>query len=242
MKQIGRYSDVIRPAMDADNKLALQSRALTEASIVSIDVTKSMMDEFSQNVLTTRALTVATGVEDCCMQIVKSQGTIRQSVLLAQEILKLRPAHMSSEAKVLWKAVDDGIVRIIKTAINMVRISSQYFGFFLRFKQSFQFYQSNDDKSLMISLQYLHKDVREFTDFQQNFSKTVQELSDEAMNCIRQCVTTQVGASNFEKFRNGREASLKTWLDKKKIYDKKAMDLDNELDKKKIYDKKAMDL
>merc|ERR1712154_394448 len=118
-------------------------------------------------------------------------------------------------------------------AINMVRISSQYFGFFLRFKQSFQFYQSNEDKSLMVSLQHLHKDVREFTVFQENFSKTVKELSDEAMNCIRQCVETQVGASNFEKFRNGREAALTAWLDKKKIYDKKAMDLDNELDQKK---------
>jgi len=118
------------------------------------------------------------------------------------------------------------------TAINMVRISSQYFGFFLRFKQSFQFYQSNEDKSLMISLQHLHKDVREFTVFQENFSKTVKELSDEAMNCIKNCVATQVGASNFEKFRNGREAALTTWLDKKKIYDKKAMDLDNELDVK----------
>merc|ERR1719245_2170890 len=114
----------------------------------------------------------------------------------------MRPAKKSAESEKLWKAVDDGIVRIIKTAINMVRISSQYFGFFLRFKQSFQFYQSNEDKSLMISLQHLHKDVREFTDFQQNFSRTVKELSDEAMNCIRQCVTTQVGADNFEKFRD----------------------------------------
>merc|ERR1719464_1028488 len=232
MKQIGRYSDVIRPAMDADNKLALQSRALTEASIVSIDVTKSMMDEFSQNVLTTRALTVATGVEDCCMQIVKSQGTIRQSVLLAQEILKLRPAHMSSEARVLWKSVDEGIVRIIKTAINMVRISSQYFGYFLLFKQAFQFYHSHQDKTLMTSLQHVHKTVRDFTVFKEDFSKTVQELSEEAMDCIKQCVETQIGASNFEKFRSSRKALLENWLDKKKIYDKKAMDLDNELDAK----------
>merc|ERR1719189_1497891 len=52
------------------------------------------------------------------------------------------------------------------------------------------------------------------------------------MNCIRECVKTSVGARNFEKFRNSREASLKIWLDKKKIYDKKAIDLDNELDKK----------
>ena len=139
---------------------------------------------------------------------------------------------MSAEAKELWKAVDDGIVRIFKSAINMVRVSAQYFGYFLRFKQSFHFYQSNADKPLLISIQHLRKDVREFTSFQQNFSKTVQELSDEAMNCIRQCVSTSVGASNFEKFRNSREASLKIWLDKKKIFDKKAMDLDHELDQK----------
>ena len=139
---------------------------------------------------------------------------------------------MSAEARKLWKAVDDGIVRIIKSALHMVRASSQYFGFFLRFKQSFQFYRCNADKSSLVSLQHLHKDVGEFTSFQQNFSKTVKELSDEAMNCIRQCVTTSVGASNFEKFRNSREASLKIWLDKKKIFDKKAMDLDHELDQK----------
>merc|ERR1719245_397053 len=144
----------------------------------------------------------------------------------------MRPAKKSAESEKLWKAVDDGIVRIIKTAINMVRVSSQYFGFFLRFKQSFQFYQSNEDKSLMVSLQYLNKDVEQFTTFQENFSKTVKELSDEAMNCIRECVKTSVGARNFEEFRNTREASLKIWLDKKKIYDKKAMDLDHELDQK----------
>merc|ERR1711997_742661 len=152
-----------------------------------------MMEQFDENIITTRALTVATGVEDCCMQIIKSQGTIRQSVLLAQEILKLRPAHMSDEAKVLWKAVDDGIVRILKTALDMVRVSSQYFGFFLRFKQSFQFYQSNEDKSLMVSLRDLKKDVREFAAFQENFSKTVEALTDETMNCIRECVKTSVG-------------------------------------------------
>merc|ERR1712083_685426 len=168
----------------------------------------SMMDKFNESTLSTRALTVATGVEDCCVQIVKSQGMIRQSVLLSQEILKMKPSHMSNEAKALWEVVDNGIFRIIKTAVNMVRVSSQYFGFFLRFKQSFQFYQSNEDKSLMVSLQHLHKDVRQFTAFQENFSKTVKELSDEAMNCIRQCVETQVGAINFEKFRNGREAAL----------------------------------
>jgi len=218
--------------MNSDNILALQSRALTEASIISIEVTNSMLDDFNESDLTKRAMTVATGVEDCCMQIVKSQGTIRQSVLLAQEILKLRPAYMSKEAKVLWKAVDDGVVRIIKSAINMVKVSSQYFGFFMRFKQSFQFYQCNEDKSLMVSLQHLHKDVREFGDFQQNFSKTVKELSDEAMQCIQQCVKTKIGADNFEKFRDSREELLQSYLVKKKIVDTKAIELGHEFDKK----------
>ena len=84
VKQIGRYSDAIRPAMDANNRLALQSRALTEASIVSIDVTNSMIDEFNESNWANRALAVAIGVEDCCVQIIRSQGTIRESVLLAQ--------------------------------------------------------------------------------------------------------------------------------------------------------------
>lgn len=47
-KQVGRYSDVIRAAMDTNNKLALQSRALVKSSIENIDVTKSMEKEFNQ--------------------------------------------------------------------------------------------------------------------------------------------------------------------------------------------------
>merc|ERR1712130_838538 len=130
-----------------------------------------MFDAYDKT-LSKRALNMATGVEDCCMQIIKSQGTIRESVLLGQEILQMRPAHMSDEAKKLWDAVDKGIIRIFNNAVDMTKGSAKFFGFFSRFQQSFQYYQSNKDKSLMISLQHLHKDVKAFTVFQEDFSKT----------------------------------------------------------------------
>jgi len=232
-KQVGRYSDEVRAVMNAENKVALQSRQLTAAAIVSIDVTKSMMEEFSQNVLTERALAVATGVEDSSMQVVKSQGAIRQSLLMAQEILKLRPAVISDEGKKLWDAVDDGIVRIMKNALTMVAVSSEYFGYFLKFQQGFKYYQSNTDKPLMIGLEFLHQHIEQFNAFKDKFAKTVQELSDEAMDCIRKCVSSTIGADNFERFRNSRQESLDIYLGKKREYDAEAKRLDDELEKLK---------
>eukprot|EP00485_Elphidium_margaritaceum_P010703 CAMPEP_0202685950 /NCGR_PEP_ID=MMETSP1385-20130828/1750_1 /ASSEMBLY_ACC=CAM_ASM_000861 /TAXON_ID=933848 /ORGANISM="Elphidium margaritaceum" /LENGTH=828 /DNA_ID=CAMNT_0049340425 /DNA_START=73 /DNA_END=2559 /DNA_ORIENTATION=+ len=230
-KQIQRYSNSIRPCFDPNDKILTQCRALTVASIMSIDVTDFMMEKFTANDLTSRALTVAEGVEDCCMQIIKSQSTIRRSVLLAKEILDLKPAYMSDEAAKYWMVINKGVNHIFDTAIEMVRVSAQYFAYFLRFKQSFNYYMSNQDKSLIVSLELLQKDIREFSKFKQEFAKRVQALTRVAMESISQCVEQHIGASNFEQARKSRETALKIWLEKKAIYDKKAIELDLELDK-----------
>eukprot|EP01084_Bolivina_argentea_P293536 504853_1 len=80
-----------------DNEIVLQSEALITASIVSINVTDTMLMEFSENTITERGLTLAVSVEDCCKNVIKNQGEIRQAVFLAQEILKYKPANMNDE-------------------------------------------------------------------------------------------------------------------------------------------------
>jgi len=236
-KQVGRFSEIVRPALNANDKtmaIALNCRALRDAAIVKINVTDSMMTRFNANAVTLRALTIALGVEDCCMQIIKSQGTIRQSYFLAHELLDMKPSKISEKGKELWDAVDDGIVRIFKNAIEMDKAAAQYFGFFVRFRNSFLRFDSNKDKSLTVSLRDLNRDCRQFGEFKKEFDAKVKMLSDEALRVIQKCVRNVSGAGKFEDARITREKALKAWLDKKAIYDQRALDLDEEFDKVQI--------
>merc|ERR1719384_2482003 len=141
---------------------------------------------------------------------------------------------MSNDAKILWKAVDDGIIRIYKNALTMDKAAAQYFSFFLRFRQSFQYFQSNKEKSLMTSLKFVHKDCREFSLFRKDFDLKVNALSNEALDCIKNCVVTMVGAQNFENAKSSREKTLKEWLSKKAIFDQRALNLDEEFEKMQV--------
>eukprot|EP01084_Bolivina_argentea_P237039 398472_1 len=169
-KQVQRGSDYIKPIEnEKDDKkekeeiknnneedLQVQCMSLTKAAMVKINVTDSMSKEFFESPLTLRGLTLAIGVEQCCGRIINSQGQIRQSVFLAAEILKFKPANMKTETKVLWDTVDDGVTQIFCSALEMAKVSSKYFGFFLRFQSSFQFfvscYQQNQNVKLFTSL------------------------------------------------------------------------------------------
>eukprot|EP01084_Bolivina_argentea_P237040 398474_1 len=139
-----------------EEDLQVQCRSLTKAAMIKINVTDSMSKEFFESPLTLRGLTLAIGVEQCCGRIINSQGQIRQSVFLAAEILKFKPANMKTETKVLWDTVDDGVTQIFCSALEMAKVSSKYFGFFLRFQSSFQFfvscYQQNQNVKLFTSL------------------------------------------------------------------------------------------
>eukprot|EP01084_Bolivina_argentea_P237041 398475_1 len=254
-KQLQRGSEFIKPiqkqenveddekdekdATDSDSNcnLQLQCTSLTKAAIIKINVTDSMSEEFFQSQLSLRAYTLAMSVENCCMRIINSQGQIRQSVFLGSEILKLKPANMKEETKVLWDAVDAGIVQIFNSALEMVKVSATYFSFFLRFQSSFQYfiscYQQNENISLFTSLERLKKDVREFNAFKENFSNSVAELSKTAMKCIENCVKKAIGAASFAKARESREKTLKIYLSKQKLFDEKGLNLDNELEKMK---------
>eukprot|EP01084_Bolivina_argentea_P084289 152470_1 len=179
---------------------------------------------------------MALGVEDCCKQLIKNQGEIRQAVFLAQEILGYKPANMSKQKTIkLWTAVDAGIIRIFDSALKMVRVAAEYFGFFLRFQNSFKFfiscYSNGRDVSLFTSLERLKKDVRDFNKFKNEFSKSVIELNATAMECIGNCVKESIGYLNWEATQSSLKDSETEYLKVRKMSDIKSLKLDDELEK-----------
>merc|ERR1719356_93902 len=208
------------------SQLMRQSYALRQAALSEVSVAEQMQDAFAQS---QQALTVAEGVEDSCKQIIKSQGTIREAVLLAAQILDLKPANMENEErKKLWAAVDRGVIRFAST-IKMAKATDEFFGFFLRFQSSFQYYQKNADKSLVVSLRFLNKEVNEFTDYQEQLMATVKALDAEAMQCIKECVEQQIGADNFEAARKARDEWNKKMSKKQREHDEEMLKINGDL-------------
>jgi len=231
--EVEKYSAAVRPHLDSqtgENKLVLESYALREAAISALAITEDMAEQFKANKQTIRAETVALGVEDCTKQVMMSKANIRQSLLLAMAILDLKPSNMTDDAKPLWDAVDAGVVRLMESAIKMARASTDFFGYFLRFQSSFQYYDSNADKPLVVSLKYLRKDTAEFTVFQKKFMETVEALNKEAMQCIQNCVKQQGGAAAFQAARDEREKNQREYLAAQALYDQREVELESEYD------------
>eukprot|EP01084_Bolivina_argentea_P027788 51617_1 len=211
----------------------MTTSAVNAAAVLCVSVKDSMSERFNQSSLTKRALAVATGVEESCKQIIRCQAQIRQSVMLAGSILKLKPGNLTKQAEPLWDAVDKGIIRILKCALDMTTITSQYFGFFLRFNQSFNrfvsMYEQDQNVSLLVSLEHVKNDISEFSKFKETFNKQVQELSKQAMDVITNCVKTHIGADQWKLANQAREESLAAYLEAKEAYDKKALKLEDDL-------------
>jgi len=237
-KQVDRFGPEVR------DPLVVESRAITAAITVDINVTEIMMSEFELTDTTLRVLPIARGVEQSTKAILLCQSQIRQSVKLAGAILNLKPANLTDAAKPLWGAVDAGIIHIIESALEMSKISAQYFGYFLRFNGSFQRFismnKANKDVTLFTSLEHIKNDIQEFSKFKKTFNAKVQELSDQAMQVIRKCVETQIGAQQFEETRAAREKAKEDYLNKKAKYDVESLRLDAELERLK--DKKSQDM
>jgi len=233
-KEVERSSLSIRPRFavaKTDDLMKVQSYALKEAACSRLSVTEQMTERFQLNEQTKRARTVAVGVENCCKQVMLSQGTIRESLLLSRAICDLKPSKMeSAECKALWDAVDKGAIRLMDSAIKMAKASGDFFGFFLRFQQSFLYFQGNKDKSLTVSLRGLRKDCSEFTAFREKFMVEVERLNKEAMDVIAKCVTQKSGAASFEANRAQLEKNKNMYLAAKAKHDQKAAELDGERD------------
>lgn len=229
--RLGRGSQFVRPseARDADltvSDLCIQGQTATliGASLVAIKVTDMMAKIFDEDTTTLRAKTVATGVEDCCVGIIQSQATIRQALLMVEQIRALKPAHLEGTAAALWECMDEGAKSIMSNALEMTKVAAQYFGFFLKFKSSFQYYQSNAEASLTISTQYLAEDCKKFAAFNRDFTRTVQMLNSDAMRVITACVERGIGIENFQTAQKDREKNKEAYLSVKAKYDQQLAD------------------
>jgi len=227
-KQVDRFGGDIR------DPIMMECRAIESAIKVDLDIVRLFRAEFEVSKTTKRALPIATGVEHSVRAILLCQSQIRESVRLAGAILNLKPANLNDISKPLWDAVDDGVIQILTSALEMYKISAQYFGFFLRFNSSFQRFISmndeNKDVTLFNSLEYIKQDIKEFSKFKIKFNKRVSELSDRATKVIANCVKRHIGAELFERARICREQSKEKYLEKKDIYDKKSLKLEDELE------------
>jgi len=247
-KRVGRLSQWVRPPLigsDVDPKviaevnptakdlqIAAQSEALTTASIVAINVTDSMMERFEANPTAMRALTVAKSVEDCCMGIIRGQSALRRSLLMVEEIRDMKPADLTPSSKALWDCMDTGAISIMKTALKMTQVTAKYFGFFLKFRQSFQYYLGNEQRPMLISCEYLVNDCAAFSQFNKEFTQFVAELNEKAVKVITECVQTGIGIQNFESAQREREQNKVKFLDAQAKYDKKLEEWRVKLDEK----------
>jgi len=229
-KQVGRYSKDIR------DPISTECRAIECAIMVDINVVDIMRNEFELNTKTRDCLAVARGVERSAKAIMLCQSQMRQSMRLAGSILKLKPSNMTEKASELWSAVDKGIIHIIGASIEMSKISEEYFGFFLQFNQSLQRFismnESDKEMSLMVSLEYLKKDIRDFGKFKNNFNKKLKKLSKECMDVITKCVEQQKGIETFNKAKIERERSKQIYLQEKEKYDTASDEFDAKLESK----------
>merc|ERR1712087_237400 len=204
-----------------DLQIAAQSEALTSASIRAINVCDSMMSRFEANPTAMRALTVAKGVEDCCMGIIRGQSALRRSLLMVEEIRDMKPADLTDSSKALWACMDTGAISIMKTALKMTQVTAKYFGFFMKFRQSFQFYLANQQRPMVIACEYLIQDCQAFSQFNKEFTTFVAELNEKAVAVITECVQTGIGIQNFETAQREREQNKQLFLTAQQNYDKK---------------------
>ena len=210
------------------NKLIDECQALNKVAIANIHVVDSMNDDFQSSSSTLRALNLAESVENTCLEIIRNTGTIRQSLLLGYEILSLKPANFNNESRKLWDAVDSGIIQIFENALKMSKVAADYFGYFLRFRQSFSYYLSANDKSLLVSTEYLQKDIRDFNKMALKFTGQVSVLGESAMKCISSCIKNTTGAKNFEDNQAKRSEAWGKYLQAKQSCDKRLSQLNDE--------------
>ena len=207
-----------------------QSMALNKAAISSINVVSSMKKEniFEESAHGQLALGIGNSIESSCVEISRNIGQIRESIVLAHCILRMKPANLNGRSKKLWNAVDSGIIQIFDNALEMSKVAANFFGFFARFEESFHYYIAAKNEKLMLSTEHLRKDIKEFDKLTNDFNLKVRSLGNSALKCIADCVRNTAGAENFEKNRADRENKLEKYLSLKKIFDQEELKLDNQ--------------
>jgi len=159
----------------------------------------------------------AKGIEQTCVKILKSRILLKQSICLIQEIIKYRPSSMKNEQqKQLWNAVDQSCDQIMNSTIQMMKVSSQFFGFFLKFQSSFNVFIAavtlNPDISFQTSLAELKKDLKDFQSFQKQYYTSVQMLTENAFESLSKVVKNMIGYKEFETIQENEKKYWNEYL------------------------------
>eukprot|EP01083_Nonionella_stella_P164655 545640_1 len=201
-----------------------ENTAYLSAAVVRLHVVDALAHKFEegeQPETRKTGLTLARDVETCSLQIMESQATIRSSVLIARQLVEFKPAKPGKQAAPFWKVIDAGIVNIFNNYIEMMKIASIYFSYFVKFKAAFEYYVScreiqKEDSDLMVATEYLQRDVKSFTAFKSKMQATVDKLTNDAKTIISDCVSKTSGAQSFKKAQEEREKATAELLRQQK--------------------------
>ena len=119
-------------------------------------------------------------------------------------------------------------MHMFKNASQISKISADYFGYFLRLGQSYNYYLSANDKSLLISTEYLQKDIGDFNKMTIKFSEQVRVLDDSAMKYVDSYFRHMIRGKNFEDNRAMRFVAREKYLKAKERCDKTLSQLNNQ--------------
>eukprot|EP01084_Bolivina_argentea_P093739 168552_1 len=140
-----------------------------------------------------KAYVTATYMQDSTLQIIKIQSVARRSIVLGLELLKYKPKTPKHESKPLSNAITKGVEHIFENALQLSRISSGFFGYFMKLEHSFhQFLISNKmnkNVSLFVALEHVQQDIAEIEKFQETLDERMEKLRESIIAIIRQCAT-----------------------------------------------------
>ena len=120
---------------DTQKSMVENAEYLERAALSKINAVEKMRDELIKTGTDTSFILCET-VEYGCRDIVSAHANISKSLMLIESLAKLKPANMTDEGKQLWDAIDAGVVNIIGAALNVSKITYQYFAYFIKFRQS----------------------------------------------------------------------------------------------------------
>eukprot|EP01083_Nonionella_stella_P258721 883963_1 len=141
-------------------------------------------------------LTLVKDVENCSLEIMRSQANIRSSIVVAQGLAQFKPMHV--HVKSIWDAIDHAIRYMYQDYIAMTGITDTYFTFFGKFGNSFKNLQEWHTEQLQ-------EEVNQFVAFNAKMQAIVDKIRESAKTMIRDCISQTAGARGFDEAQKERE-------------------------------------
>eukprot|EP01083_Nonionella_stella_P006605 19161_1 len=191
-----------------------ESSAFVTAAILKLHVVDAVRHIFEASELPITietGLTLAQDVENCSLQIMQSQATIRSSLLIARQLVEFKPAKPDPQAAPFWEVIDTGIITIFNSYIEMTKTSATYFSFFAKFKSAMQHFEAfheiqGDCIDVSAASIYLKRELKAFAAFGTKMKVAVDRLRGDAIAVINDCVReTRCPNNSYYLAQNARK-------------------------------------